>query len=287
MPQSIGLFATLTHCLLLCKFCLEEDFFPIFSIENDLYGRNWFDRFFRHRAIPTAADGELKSILITDRLEINAVTRGAKEREISDELTSISEGARLFHRFLGIKEEIRQLLDADAARLISEGMVGVHYRGTDKFVLESLPVAYSDVLEATERAADAKRPIYLASDDPDFFEFMAAHTPPGRLTYARRPAGPSHYIEAGTFQKGLEALTDAWLLSRCSLLVKTPSLLSAWSVIFNPAIPVILVGAPKRKPYPEDHALRDGIGYFPENILHRRTAESVVPLGPSDQPPTA
>jgi hypothetical protein len=274
MPQRIGLFATLTHCLLLSKYCAEEGLRPIFLIENELYGSNWFDHLFRHRAVPTADDDDVGSILLNDRLEINAFTRGSKEAEIINEFASILDGARLFHQFLEIREHVRQVMEAAAARLIADRTVGVHYRGTDKFGLESSTVSYPDVLAAIASTADATAPIYLATDDLNFFEFMRARIPPERLRYLRKPGGESHYCEPATIQKGLDALADAWLLSQCSVLVKTPSLLSAWSVIFNPALPVALVGQPRRKPYPQDHALRDGVGYFPENLLHRNSVGS-------------
>ncbi|MDQ2659031.1 MAG: hypothetical protein M3Y03_01280, partial [Verrucomicrobiota bacterium] len=160
--------------------------------------------------------------------------------------------------------------------LIRGRTIGVHYRGTDKFLCESLPVTHPEVFDAIERTAGWKTPIFLATDDRDFFQFMAERVPPSLLRYQREPDGPSHYEQAATFEKGMEALTDAWLLSKCSVVIKTSSLLSAWSVIFNPDLPVVLVGGPKKNAYPEDHALSGGAGYFPENLLHRRKATALA-----------
>ena len=44
-----------------------------------------------------------------------------------------------------------------------------------------------------------------------------------------------------------EAALDAWLLAQCGVVIKTPSLLSAWSAIFNPRLRFVLVGAPRRE----------------------------------------
>ena len=44
---------------------------------------------------------------------------------------------------------------------------------------------------------------------------------------------------------GREALLSSLLLANCGFLVKTPSYLSAWSKIFNPALPVKLVSPPR------------------------------------------
>ncbi len=283
MPQHIGLFATLSHCMFLCKYCLEQGIRPIFSIENELYGSDWFDRLFRHQAWP-AADDEVEELVINNRLDINLLARGKIENEISDELTSIEEGACLFHHFLTIRDEIMQRMETEAARLVNEHTIGVHFRGTDKFAgLESSPVSYGLVLEAAKDAAGADRSIYLATDDLDFFELMRERIPSKQLKYSRKPGGQAHYDEPGTFQKGLEALTDVWLLSKCSLLIKTPSIMSAWSVIFNPALPLILIGEPKRQPSEFDYNLHNGVGFFPENLLHQRMQDASMP----GYPPTA
>jgi hypothetical protein len=282
MPQHIGLFATLSHCVFLCKYCFEQNIRPIFAIENELYGKDWFDRLFRHRVWP-APDDEVESVLINNRLDINVLARGAKENEISDELTSIEEGARLFHHFLAIRDEIMQRMETEAARLVNERTIGVHFRGTDKLTgLECSPVSCDEVLAAAKDAAGADRFIYLATDDLPFFELMRKRIPSTQLRYSRKPGGQAHYDEPGTFQKGLEAMTDTWLLSKCSLLIKTPSIMSAWSVIFNPTLPFILIGEPKGQPSEFDLNLRNGVGFFPENLLHQAQEKKAA-----SYPPTA
>ncbi|HZZ10818.1 MAG TPA: hypothetical protein VFE79_08990, partial [Paraburkholderia sp.] len=56
---------------------------------------------------------------------------------------------------------------------------------------------------------------------------------------------PVHFSGHPGLAMGREALVSSLLLSRCGFLVKTPSYLSAWSKIFNPALPVKLVSPPR------------------------------------------
>jgi hypothetical protein len=112
--------------------------------------------------------------------------------------------------------------------------------------------------------------IFLATDDSNFFDFASRHIPPSRLRYLRKPSGLSHVAEPSSYEKGLQAFADAWLLSQCDLLIKTPSLLSAWSKIFNMDLPLILVGKPRPLPRGDEDKWLRSPGYFPENILHEQ-----------------
>ena len=53
-----------------------------------------------------------------------------------------------------------------------------------------------------------------------------------------RPEMGDNYI------KGKEALINCLLLSRCNVLIRTASFLSAWSSFFNPKFPVIMLNTP-------------------------------------------
>jgi hypothetical protein len=283
MCQRVGMFATLTHCVLLCKYCFERQIKPIFLLENDLYGKTeWFGEFFTHR-FPTTDKIPDKTVLIRNRFDINTVTRGCEQKEIHHELTTILEGALLFHFFIRVKPEIRGILAKYKDDiLLGHRSIGVHYRGTDKRLgQESQFIPYESVLEVIERERHENDIIFLATDDSDFFDFASDRIPPSRLRYLRKPSGLSHIVEPSSNEKSLFVLADAWLLSQCDLLIKTPSLLSAWSKLFNIDLPVILVGRPTWYCGDQDKNLRSP-GYFPENILHEGRMPSVrhVELSP-------
>jgi hypothetical protein len=269
LVQNIGMFGTLTHSLLLCKFCFEQGVRPIFSYENGLYGEgDWFKRFFSHKfeLLPTEQPQRVE--VIHNRFDINAVARGCKEIEIHNEFKTLLEGALLFNFFIAIKPDIKTYLENTTQKAqVTTDTIGIHYRGTDKFLHESQSIAYEQVLEQAERRINGQKKVFLATDDQVFFELACSRIPNARLSYLRQPTGRVHHEEPASFLKGLQALTDAWLLSRCGILIKTPSLLSAWSRLFNPRLPVVLIGRPKLRPYGDEDGSVVG-GYFPENLLH-------------------
>lgn len=60
-------------------------------------------------------------------------------------------------------------------------------------------------------------------------------------------------IEGGGYEKGEDTFVNALLLSKCSTLIRTTSLLSAWASVFHPDLKVILLNRPydNRLFYPE------------------------------------
>src|SRR5262249_54942939 len=130
MVQRVGMFATLTHCLLLCKFCFEKGIKPHFKFENPFYGSgDWFPDFFLHR-FPNNNCDQKTSNIIHNRFDINYIARGHKNCEIHNEFKTILEGALLFDFFFMIKPEIRATLRQEEQNLLGgDDFVGVHYRG--------------------------------------------------------------------------------------------------------------------------------------------------------------
>jgi len=73
--------------------------------------------------------------------------------------------------------------------------------------------------------------------------------------------------QGDSYKKSLDALVDCLILSKSAVLVKTPSMLSAWSKILNPHLKLILVGTPLKQPRDEHHL--KGAGYWPESSLYK------------------
>ena len=80
------------------------------------------------------------------------------------------------------------------------------------------------------------------------------------------------------YKKGLHALVDCLLLSRCDALIKTPSALSTWSRVFGEDMDLVLVGKPYSNPWKHVSPWYnlDGLGYFPESLLYRWDAASMA-----------
>ncbi|MBY0497760.1 MAG: hypothetical protein K2Y23_26425 [Cyanobacteria bacterium] len=121
-------------------------------------------------------------------------------------------------------------------------VVGVHYRGTDKW--EDAPrVPYAAAASAIDEAAGSARDwlVFVATDEQPFLEYIRARFP-GRV--CARPmfrATDGRPIDVtnddGNYQKGLDAVVDCVLLSRTNALVRTASNLSLCASFFNPMLP--------------------------------------------------
>ena len=59
--------------------------------------------------------------------------------------------------------------------------------------------------------------------------------------------------DGNNFIKGEEALINCLLLSKCNMLIKNSSFLSAWSKVFEPTLPVVMIyrDSPESQWFPE------------------------------------
>jgi hypothetical protein len=161
---------------------------------------------------------------------------------------------RLFGTYYNVKPAIASYVDEFVSREFStSGVIGVHYRGTDK-KSEADPVDWPRCFQSvTKLAADHPeiRKVFLSSDDPLFIDWFVKK---GKGTFSvvvhpdeerSRDAQPVHINPAGNaHRKGFEALVNCLLLSRCTALIRTASFLSGWSSVFNPLLPITLLNEP-------------------------------------------
>lgn len=135
------------------------------------------------------------------------------------------------------------LAQADGAHV-----VGVHYRGTDKWE-GAPPVPYDRVAAAVREALPAEEArrwkVFVATDEQACLDHMLAAFP-GRVIHRRMPRSvdgrPLHKAPGDGFRKGEDAVIDCLLLSRCAHLVRTDSDLGLFATFFNPDLPVRLLG---------------------------------------------
>lgn len=286
----IGYFGLLSECVLLSKACVERGVEPYFfvsspgSVHRGL-SPNALSYYFEQVNIPKWMQRECRERInrgefvdIHDRYDINRFARGDATLEIANDLTTIEEGRELFRRNLRTKRWIDNLVEKYWADYLQGLKVaGVHFRGTDKFGTESKPISHADVFAAMERAlAEGFDQLFLATDDP-VFSSEARRKFGKRCVDFSTPPGLPHYQDTqNNFRKGAVALIDCLLLSRCQLLIKTPSLLSAWCKVFNPDIKVQTIGRPYYSAYGEVE--RSGFGYWPEKCLHQDAYEPRLPM---------
>jgi hypothetical protein len=121
------------------------------------------------------------------------------------------------------------------------------------------------------------RRLFVATDSREFLDFCIERLE-ARVHFFHKPEGLSHLAQReDNYEKGRSAIVDALILSKSQLLIKTPSLLSAWSKIFSPALPLVLVGEPFAAPWREGSL--EGAGYWPESRLYERQPEVVAANG--------
>jgi hypothetical protein len=283
--HSIGVFAQLTQMILIAKYCEEKCIRPYFHvINNNLVeperGLNWTDYFFEHCSIfqsdLPAVQQQIASdqaVHVTNRYDINLLARGDRLVELQNELDDVHEASRLFFRHFRFSPAV---VDA-ACRFVGEsfGMspfVGIHYRATDKVGDESAAVTFDAMArQIAEHRAGMK--LFVATDNNEFLEFCRARFG-GDVVSFSQPDGTSHLAQGDrNFEKGLTAIVDCLILSKSRVLIKTPSLLSAWSKVLNKNLPLILVGEPLHAPWGETSL--DGLGYWPESRLYDRRPEIV------------
>lgn len=147
----------------------------------------------------------------------------------------------------GVMARVDQYWTAHAG---GAGVVGVHYRGTDKW--EGAPVVpYEAVAQAVldaSRAVNADRwKLFLATDEEACLDFMRQRFPSRVIALDIRRASdgrPLHKAPGDGYRKGEAAMIDCLLLARCAHLVRTDSDLGLFSTFFNPDLPVTMLGKP-------------------------------------------
>jgi hypothetical protein len=286
IAQPLGMFSTLTYCVFLARACEERGIEPYIIASSPFYlspnrlspqrGNDWFSYYFDHRRLRLADSDiaamrkENRVIAVWERSHINLFARGGMDREISNDFSKFSEARRLFDKHFVIKPDVLDEINAVDASAGSDWL-GIHYRGTDR-TRESEPVEYQTVVDAALRYFPHLRSVFAATDEELFLAFARSHMPDRKIATFGPTAARYHKVnQADNYCKGLHALADCILLSRCKGLVKTSSALSAWSKVFAPDMDVVLVGKPYSNPWKRVNPWYNltGLGYFPETLLYR------------------
>lgn len=209
-------------------------------------GDNWWEYFFEPVSIGSPAHAATKAVA---PLHHDAFANRVEER------MSRRTAAAILDRHIRVKASLRQ----DADRFLRETfngarVVGVHYRGTDK--IEDTPrVPFDTVLAAIHDVLRPEGPeacpIFLATDDQGFLDH-ARRAFPGNVYVREMPrsvdGSPIHKTRRSGYMKGVDAVMDCLLLSRCQHLIRTPSNLSLFSTLFNPDLPVTMLEGSRERP---------------------------------------
>jgi hypothetical protein len=165
----------------------------------------------------------------------------------------------LFNRFFSIPKQLTDTVDNLIEKSSSgnfDRTLGVHYRGTDKNVdhKQTNPVSKeymcSIVADVLKNNADIDQ-IFLATDQYDFLHFLENYISvdfPGRNMPIIN-CGETHFWKdidiTKNDKKANDAMIDCILLSKCQIVVKCQSALSAFAKVLNPNLQIYSVSASK------------------------------------------
>jgi Nodulation protein Z (NodZ) len=255
--STVGLGAKLEWCLEIMAYCNDHGLLPQFrfSYPDTEQPLDYFGSLFRIR---DSQERQVRFVRISSIVELDL----GKDY---DQVLTIGLAHYLINKYLVVKEDVVSEVDAFCRRQFGEGrVVGVHYRGTDK-VQESPLVAYESVRRNIAHYLElypTTDRIFVATDDAHFLDHLQNASLGRTIVYRddsfRSRDGRSIHESSFTDKYAInrDAIVNCLILSRCEALLKTASILSGWSKLFNPRLPVVMLNKPH-----DEHL------WFPERVL--------------------
>lgn len=269
--RNLGLFASLTVVLRALQYANINNLLLRISVDNENYrGSNEN----RSNFLTDYFDSE---IFVTDYSQTSGIVVVSNPKSLwelpfyKEPKLTLCDANEIVKKNIAPKAEIVHDADTYIDSNLARPYIAVHWRGTDKF--KEAPIVtvcdYINKLIPMLEAASDETPVFFATDDQrNLVAFLNKAEQLGiasRVRYregiVRSPDGlPCHLSKAPVKptvrDKGLDALVDSLILSKATCLIRNVSLLSAWSVIFNPNLRVITLN----RPY-------IGCRWFPETAL--------------------
>lgn len=189
----------------------------------------------------------------TDTIDREVDTFLEEEFSACGEQMARARAAELIGRYVHARPHIREKLEAFArAHFAGFHVIGIHYRGTDKWV-EARRVPYAEICAAVREALGAldsdRCRLFVASDEQAFVDFMECAFPGKVKSWQTQRAPAGNHLDSvaidfsmeDNYRKGADAVMDCMLLARCERLIRTVSSLGLCAGYFNPEMPVRLL----------------------------------------------
>ncbi|NDP46990.1 MAG: hypothetical protein GZ085_01110 [Sulfuriferula multivorans] len=282
ITAKVGFFAQLSWCLTILEHCRRFNLTPHIVLSSPFYTRpsddNWFEYYFENIKLTTGnrKNIEMRRIsisTISDIEQLGLPSAMGTPMTIGDAKTLLDENVR-------IKDEIQDCVESFVAKHFAHKTVlGVHYRGTDKKA-EAWPVTLEFCAQTISNYLAANPEIdalFVASDEDSFIEWIETKFTDIEVIHhddqERSSDGKAIHVQPSlgdNYIKGKEALINCLLLSRCSALIRTASFLSAWSSIFNPVLPVIMLNQPygEKRWFPDSMIAKNSMDQYLPNPIH-------------------
>ncbi|SRR6266850_3064188 len=262
IKSSVGLGAKLEWCLEILAYCHEHGLIPQFkfSYPNSAKSEDYFGKFFSLKEI---IDEEKPARFTT----ISSITELSLGKDY-DRILNIDLATYLINKYLTVQGDVLSEVESFCQQHFADRRVlGVHYRGTDK-AKESPPVPYDSVKKNIDhylKLHPETNCVFISTDDINFIEDMERASVGRPIIYRndslRSRDGNSIHESADTnkYEVNRDAIVNCLLLSRCDALLKTPSILSGWSKLFNPKLPVVVLNQPYEQWFPERDLIRENV----------------------------
>lgn len=245
----LGLGARIVKTLEILLYCDENNLTPLIQYnyrEKKKTRTDYFGELFYYKQINKATVSKIRYTDIKDVSELGwPIDYNSKLK--------LGFAKQLFDKYLGINKDI--LAEADLFcknNFTDKKVLGVHYRGTDK-AGEAPLVAKENLLREIKTVLAERKElqiVFLSSDDEQIIQYIKQSGLPvpviSREDAMRSNDGEQFHRkeEVSKSMVNRDAIINMLLLSRCDYLLKTASILSECSVIFNPSMEVKLLNKP-------------------------------------------
>ncbi len=147
-------------------------------------------------------------------------------------------------KYIRVKSVIQKKIDDFYTKnMAGKKTIGIHLRGTDKY-LEEPVVPLSSFINKAHELADKNTQFFIASDDASLFAQAVSQLEGHTIYYeSLRVSTTQHMWQHGHPEKarlGEEVLIEAILLSRCDVVIHGFSNVAAAALYFNPTVENIL-----------------------------------------------
>jgi len=254
-----GFGANLEWCLEIMMHCERFQMTPYIRLTgknytSEHYGDDYFTYFFENPQLSKVDERRIRNGDVPTTRICHIDDLGLPHNY--DVLLTLDDAPKLIKKYLRVKDEITDEVRAFRKAHFGQNVLGIHYRGTDK--AEAPRTDYAKVKRNIQHYLE-KSPttdcVFVSSDEVDLIEYIRSFTGnqfPTVRVICRKDKYRSSYkgvkihdsVPGNNYDKGRDAIVNILLLSTCDVLIKTASIFSGWSRLFNPELPVIMLSAP-------------------------------------------
>jgi hypothetical protein len=281
LGREVGLFSNVFSAIGALEWCAQNEMVPAVRFDRGAYfdpvrGPNWWEYFFERVSdidpmlLPVHSIAELTELSISFAMRIILRRRAA---------------ANLIRKHIVIRPEMVRGVDEYWGDVLGgRFVVGLHLRGTDKFLEHPPPdldLVFRQIEQVTAGRPEPSWRLFVATDDARLLEPVktwfgdhaifrdvlrsenghALHTAVPVDAWERGPHGGEPFpamVRRPAFQIGLEAIQDALLLSRSNVFFGSSSCLSYFVAAYNSDLPWLHVDK-SDPPWKRDDLIRASI----------------------------